>query len=158
MYQNDYKKTNTTNWKQISKTECSPPDTVTPFACDISTVHLVCHTSLRQVIDGEVITWDTVMLPHTQATKQYLVPQRVMFLYLCYYQNRPFRRCRLRPLSSAIQSPASNHHLQRSATVPVCRSTTAMWWSYTAKIPVIFDTCNTSFVCYFASRFLGCTA
>lgn len=64
---------NTTNWNQISKIECPPPDTVTPFACDISTVHLVCHTSLRQVIDGEVITWDTVMLPHTQHTRHQTV-------------------------------------------------------------------------------------
>lgn len=58
-----------------------------PFLCS-PLWHLNCtarssHTSLRQVIDGEVITWDTVMLPHT-AHK----PPHIMFLCLCYYQKQ----------------------------------------------------------------------
>lgn len=59
-------------------------------------------------------------------TPNSIVPLRVNVpLYRCYYQNRPFTSpsaVASGPWALAgIQSPASNHHLQRSATVPVWR-------------------------------------
>lgn len=122
------------------------------FSCPLL-VGLCTHTSARQVTDGEVITWDAVVLStrSKQATEQYLVPQRVMFLYLCYYQHKPLRSsqsCRLWHLSCERYSVTCCQIItHREVQLWWSGSTTTTRRSSTAKIPVIFNTCKTSFVC-----------